>query len=295
MKKKDIKIGTVHPHKSELGEGPLWDAQKMAICWVDILNGHIHEFAVDTDTYKRYDTQKMVGCVGLCEDQNFILATTKGIGFLNRASGVISYVEHPEKELTGNRFNDGSCDPAGRFWVGSMSLSEETGAGSVYVFENGRSTKKIENTTISNGMVWNADHTLFYFIDTPTASVVAYDYELETGMISNKRVVISIDTKEGFPDGMTIDSEGMLWIAHWGGWQVTRWNPKTGELLSRIKLPAAKITSCTFGGKDLTDLYVTSAKVDLSDKELEEQPLAGSLFVIRNTGYQGVPEFLYKS
>ncbi|UWX55233.1 SMP-30/gluconolactonase/LRE family protein [Maribacter litopenaei] len=98
-----------------------------------------------------------------------------------------------------------------------------------------------------------------------------------------------------FRDGMTIDSEGMLWIAHWGGWQVTRWNPETGELLARIKLPVAKITSCTFGGKDLKDLYVTSAKVDLTEEELKEQPLAGSLFVIRNTGYQGVPGFLYKN
>lgn len=290
-----MEIATVYPHKSELGEGPFWDAKKNAICWVDILNGHIHEYVVDADSYKRYDTQKMVGCVGICKDRNFILATTKGIGFLNRFSGAITYVDHPEKGISGNRFNDGACDPAGRFWVGSMALSEETGAGSVYMFHNGISIKKIENTTISNGMAWNADNTLFYFIDTPKRSVVAYDYQLENGTISNGRTVIAIDEKEGFPDGMTIDSEGMLWIAHWGGWQVTRWNPETGKLLMRIKLPAAKITSCTFGGKDLKDLYVTSAKVDLTEEELKEQPQAGSLFVIRNSGYQGVPGFIFKN
>ncbi|RRQ49769.1 SMP-30/gluconolactonase/LRE family protein [Maribacter algicola] len=289
-----MEITTVHPHKSELGEGPFWDGQKKAICWVDILNGHIHEYAVYTDEYKRYLTKKMVGCAAICRDQNFVLATTEGIGFLNRESGAITYADHPEKDVAGNRFNDGKCDPAGRFWVGSMALSEATGAGSVYMFENGRSSKKIGNTTISNGMAWNADHTILYFIDTPTRSVMAYDYAIENGTISKGRVVISIDVKEGFPDGMTIDSEGMLWIAHWGGWQVTRWNPETGTLLFRIKLPAAKITSCTFGGKDLRDLYVTSAKVDLTEEELKNQPLAGSLFVIRNSGYQGVPGFLYK-
>ncbi|MDC6403944.1 MULTISPECIES: SMP-30/gluconolactonase/LRE family protein [Maribacter] len=290
-----MEIATVHPHKSELGEGPFWDAHKKAICWVDILNGHLHEYVVHADAYRRYEIGKMIGCAAVCKDQNFILASTGGIGFLNRDSGLITYVDHPEKDIQGNRFNDGACDPAGRFWVGSMALSEETGAGSVYMFENGISSKKIENSTISNGMAWNADHTLFYFIDTPTGSVVAYDFEVKTGMISNKRVVISIDEKEGFPDGMTIDSEGMLWIAHWGGWQVTRWNPQNGELLTRIKLPVAKITSCTFGGEDLKDLYVTSAKVDLTEEELKKQPLAGSLFVIRNGGYQGVPGFLYKN
>ncbi|UWX55232.1 SMP-30/gluconolactonase/LRE family protein [Maribacter litopenaei] len=129
----------------------------------------------------------------------FYSATTEGIGFLNRESGAITYVHHPEKGITGNRFNDGTCDPAGRFWIGSMALSEETGAGSVYMFEKGKSSKKIDHTTISNGLAWNADHTLLYFIDTPTKSVVAYDYQLENGAISNGRTVISIDETEGFP------------------------------------------------------------------------------------------------
>ncbi|MFX0557828.1 SMP-30/gluconolactonase/LRE family protein [Maribacter sp. CXY002] len=288
-----MKIEVVHNHQCELGEGPVWDAQEEVIFWVDILQGEIHHYSLQRKQHKTYAVNEMVGCIALCNDGNFILASKSGIGFLNRATGEIEYVENPESHLPENRFNDGKCDAVGRLWVGSMSLLETPNAGSVYVFENNRSTLKIKKTTISNGMAWSADNKIYYFIDTPTATVVAYDFDLNTGSISNKRVVIAIDEKEGYPDGMTIDQEGMLWIAHWGGWQVTRWDPNTGELLYRIKLPAAKITSCTFGGTQLNDLFITSAKADLTDEELKNQPLAGSLFVIKNCGYQGVPAFKF--
>jgi sugar lactone lactonase YvrE len=127
--------------------------------------------------------------------------------------------------------------------------------------------------------------------------VVAYDFDISTGTISNKRIAVNIPPTEGFPDGMTIDTEGMLWIGHWDGWQVARWNPLTGEKLLSISLPAARITSCTFGGDDLRDLYITSARVGLTEQQLAEQPLAGSLFVINSCGFQGMPavEFDYQS
>lgn len=283
-----MEVEVVHGHQCELGEGPVWDAKNNVICWVDILNGEIHEYSPTKKNHKMYPVKKMVGCIALCNDNNFILASTSGIGFLDRETGKIEYVDNPESHLPENRFNDGKCDPAGRLWVGSMSLSEASNTGSVYLFESNKSILKIENTTISNGMAWSADHKTFYFIDTPTQTVVGYDFEMVTGEIGNKRVVLEIEEKEGYPDGMTIDSEGMLWIAHWGGWQISRWNPDTGDLLKRIKLPVAKITSCTFGGEDLKDLYITSAKVDLTDEQKKHQPLAGSLFVIKNCGYQGI-------
>src|SRR5262249_31829725 len=132
------------------------------------------------------------------------------------------------------------------------------------------------------------------YIDTPTQEVVAYDFNLETGKIKNKRSVIKIPEREGSPDGMTIDSDDMLWVAHWGGWQVSRWNPSTGEKLFHFELPAAKITSCTFGGEFFQDLYITSAKVDLNETALRAQPLAGSLFVVRNCGFSGLPATEYK-
>ena len=117
----------------------------------------------------------------------------------------------------------------------------------------------------------------------------SFDFDVKTGDIGNRRVVVSIPEKEGFPDGMTIDREGKLWIAHWEGWQVARWDPETGKKLMSIQLPVARITCCTFGGENLQDLYITSAKVGLTAQQLEKQPLAGSLFVVKNCGYQGLP------
>jgi sugar lactone lactonase YvrE len=172
-----------------------------------------------------------------------------------------------------------------------MAIDEMEGAGSVYSFDGKNVEKKIENTTISNGMAWNADNTILYYIDTPTFEVVSYQYDQITGNISNKKAILHIPQEEGHPDGMTLDTEGMLWIAHWDGWQITRWNPNTGKKLSQIKLPVARVTSCTFGGPELKDLFITSARKGLTEEELKNQPLAGALFVIKDCGYQGLPNF----
>ena len=159
-----------------------------------------------------------------------------------------------------------------------------------------RSAVKREGAiTISNGLAWSLDHKVLYYIDTPTLEVVGYDFDMENGNITNKRTIINIPKEEGFPDGMTIDNEGMLWIAHWGGWQVTRWNPSTGKKLSAIKLPVSNVTSCIFGGESMKDLYITSARKGLSVAELEKQPLAGSLFVIKESGFTGVEAYTFKN
>ena len=231
----------------------------------------------------------MVGAVALCTNGHFLAALKSGLAFVKRNNGAVKLMHHPEVHLPENRFNDGKCDPAGRFWVGTMAISEKQRAGSVYVIEKDFSySTKIKNVTVSNGMAWSPDHKLFYYIDTPTFEVVTYDYDIEKGNITNKRVAFTIPKKEGFPDGMTIDAQGMLWIAHWNGWQVARWNPHTGEKLLHISLPAARITSCTFGGDELHDLYITSASIGLNEKQRDEQPLAGSLFVIKNSGFRGM-------
>jgi sugar lactone lactonase YvrE len=279
-------------HKCLLAEGPVWDAQRNMICWVDILNGEVHEFSMGNKTHKITPIHQMVGSIAVCTNGNFIAALQNGFALIDRVSGDIKMIADPESHLPNNRFNEGKCDPAGRFWAGTMSLSEEKKAGNVYTIQhNFLLTKKIKEVTISNGMAWSLDHKTFYYIDTPTFEVTAYDYDKAEGHISNKRTIIKIAEKDGYPDGMTIDNEGMLWIAHWDGWQVTRWNPNSGEKLYSIKLPVAKVTSCTFGGENLEDLYITSAKIGLTDHELEKQPLAGSLFVMRVCGFKGTPAF----
>jgi sugar lactone lactonase YvrE len=277
-------------HTCLLGEGPVWDAKQKMICWVDILNGEIHQYSPVLKLHTTIPVHQIIGSFALCSDGNFIAALQNGFAFINRTSGEIKMIADPENHLPNNRFNEGKCDPAGRFWAGTMSLSEDTGAGNVYKIHYQLVPEKIiENVSISNGMAWSANHQTFYYIDTPTHEVVSYDYEKATGHISNKKVIIEIDDQDGYPDGMTIDNEGMLWIAHWDGWQVTRWNPFSSKKLFSIPLPVAKITSCTFGGENFTDLYITSAKKELTAEELKRQPLAGSLFVFRNCGFKGMP------
>ena len=189
--------------------------------------------------------------------------------------------------LPGNRFNDGKCDPAGRFWAGTMSISNMPCAGSLYVLEKDGTVKtKITGVTCSNGMAWSPDDKTLYYIDTPTRQVVAYKYDTKNGDITDGRVAISIPEEKGSPDGMTIDTEGMLWIALWDGWKVIRYNPYTSEQLYEVTLPVSRVTSCVFGGDDMDDLYITSAREGLSDSDLKEQPLAGSLFVIRKSGFE---------
>ena len=152
-------------------------------------------------------------------------------------------------------------------------------------------TKKIQKVSISNGLAWSPDYNTFYYIDSPTKIVAAFNFDKISGAIKNKTNIIEFSNDEGTPDGMTIDSEGMLWIAHWDGWQISRWNPQTGEKIRKIPLPVSRVTSCCFGGENFEDLYITSARTGLSDDQLKKEPLAGSLFVIKNIGFRGLPAF----
>ncbi len=279
-----------------LGEGPIWDSNSNILSWVDILKGNIHEYTLTNKVHSIIPVNDMVGAIAHCENGNYLAALKEGLAYVKRDRHEIKYLVNPEKQLPNNRFNDGKCDSSGRFWVGSMSLDEEPKAGALYSFRNpGDVVKQINDVTISNGMAWTADSKTMYFIDTPTREVCAFDFDIVSARLFNKRIVITIPEKEGYPDGMTIDREGNLWIAHWDGWQITQWNPEKGMKLNSIKLPVAKITSCTFGGKDLSNLYITSARVGLSSREIKQQPLAGSVFVIENTEYQGFESSKFKN
>jgi sugar lactone lactonase YvrE len=235
----------------------------------------------------------MIGSFAVCTNGDLIAGLHHGFAFISRPDGKLKMIVDPEAEIPTNRFNEGKCDPAGRFWAGTMAISEILHQGNVYVLDRDLNyKKKIDNVSISNGLAWSLDHKILYYIDTPSFEVVSYDYDVSSGEISNKKSVIKIDVKEeGYPDGMTIDQEGMLWIGHWDGWQVARWNPLTGEKIGSIKLPASRVTSCTFGGENLDDLYITTARVGLSEEALAAQPLAGEFFVVKNCGFKGLPAF----
>jgi sugar lactone lactonase YvrE len=151
----------------------------------------------------------------------------------------------------------------------------------------------IDHVTISNGLVWSLDHSTMYYIDSPAQTVTAFDYDIETGDIGNGQVVIQVPPEMGFPDGMAIDTEGMLWIAHYNGWCVRRWHPDTGDVLETIKLPTSRITACAFGGKNLDTLFITSATENMSNEQLKKEPLAGALFMAK-PGFQGLKAFRFR-
>ncbi len=283
-----MKINTLNNVRADLGEGPVWDEKNQILYWIDILNGLIHEYHMESGMSQYFSVGEMIGSYALTDRGNMIVATQKGFGFIDKKTGNYQLLAAPERNIPDNRFNDGKCDPSGRFWAGTMSLTGKEKAGTLYKFEDGQAHPMIRGVSISNGLAWSSDTKTMYYIDTPTRQVVGYDFNLKEGQISNKRVILTLEAGSGYPDGMTIDGEGMLWIAHWGGWQVSRWDPSTGRKLQTIDLPVEQVTSVTFGGKDFNTLFVTTAKTGLSAEALLKQPLAGSVLWVKIKGVTGV-------
>jgi sugar lactone lactonase YvrE len=195
-----------------------------------------------------------------------------------------------EEGLPLNRCNDGKCDAEGRLWVGTMSRMFTAGAGSFYsIDQNFKVQKHLDQITISNGMAWSEDNKTLYYIDSPTQQVNAFHFDLENGEIRFDRTVIEIPTEMGTPDGMCIDQEGKLWVAHYGGFGVYRWDPVSGKLMEKIELPVPNITSCTFGGENLDILLITTARENLTDSQLGEYPLSGDVFLVQTNTKGSLP------
>jgi len=283
--------GLLYDTKAYLGEGPVWDSRSQTLYWLDILNKRI--FA-NGDLLLQLDD--VAGCMAARKNGGFILALKADDGQrfsfagLELASAKLTLLSPLENELPGNRFNDGKCDPRGRFIAGTMALAENDPAGSLYSFDGRSITKLLSGITVSNGLTWSPDHKTFYYIDTPTREVRAFDYDIESGAIANSRVAVYVHESLGWPDGMTSDTQGNLWIAMWGGAQVTKWDPNTGKLLEQFPVPALNISSCIFGGKDLNELYITSARKGLDEAALARYPLTGGVFRLE-TNVEGMPTF----
>ncbi len=277
-------------HKCELGEGPVWDVEHGIIYWVDILAQEIHQFSPASGKHEVHKQDQMVGAIALTDSGGMVAALATGFALLDLEKGTKEMISTPEGHLPNNRFNDGKCDPAGRFWAGTMDMADLPYAGSLYMLgADLEAEKKISGVSCSNGLAWSLDYKTMYFIDSPTRGVRSYEFDVETGAISNEQIAINLTSEPGIPDGMTIDAEGMLWIAFFDGWRVARYDPHTGRHLESVFLPVARVTSCAFGGDRLEDLYVTTARVGLDESDLVKQPLAGSLFVYKNIGPRGLP------
>jgi sugar lactone lactonase YvrE len=281
------------PQKAILGEGAIWCQKRKRLIWVDILSQNLNIYDPRTSDNQVFHIGQDVGTVVPRESGGFLLAVRDGFASFDPDIENFEIVTLQKKE--GIRFNDGKCDPAGRFWAGTMADDAQEGAAALYCLERDLSVSiKIPKVTISNGLVWSSDKKSFYYIDTPTRQIVSYDYDNASGHIENCQVAIKIDSQLGKPDGMTIDEEDMIHIALWEGGKVVRYNPRTGKLLSTIEVPAAKrVTSCAFGGEKLDELFITTASVGLTETELKEQFNAGNLFSIQ-MDVKGVPAFEFK-
>lgn len=281
--------------RAMLGEGPLWDMDGQRLYWVDILRHTVHRFDPATSATDSVDVGELVGAAALSDRRSLVLALERGFAELDWDSRRITRLAEPVGEPTGTRFNDGKCDPKGRFWAGTMALDGDTPVGSLYRLErHGAVHHLLGDVTVSNGLAWSSDGRTMFYIDTPTRVVQAFDFDLEHGTIGNRRTAFAIPEADGIPDGMTSDADGMLWIAHWGGAQVTRWNPLTGHRISALALPVTQVTSCCFGGRMLDELYITSARTGLSDADLRSQPLAGGVFRAK-PGVRGTPMYAYRA
>jgi len=288
-----VQVEIVHAAQAELGEGPAWDAETQTLYWVDIFGKRIHFQHNHENGF--IQLEEMPGCLAPTKNGTLLVAARASILELEPATAISSpqgkqTILASVSEHANNRFNDGKCDPTGRFLVGSMNMDEKSPTGALYTFDGQRVTLLLDNIRISNGLAWSPDYKTFYYIDTPTREVKAFDYDLSTGQIANPRVIITIPETLGWPDGMTSDSEGRLWIAMWAGASVTRWNPQNGQLLEKIPLPAKNVTSCVFGGANLDELYVTSARTGLDEAALTEYRYSGSLMRVK-TSVQGMPTF----
>jgi sugar lactone lactonase YvrE len=260
--------------RSKLGEGPVWDHRARALAWVDILAGLVHLTDPGTGSTEVISVGAPVGALALLGDSDYLLAVRNGFAALSGTEvGAIEEVFNGE----GMRMNDGSVDPTGRFVAGSMGDGESP-VGSLYSRESGGAVRTlIQDVTISNGIAWSSDGAVMYYVDSALQAIDVMDYDVETGMVSDRRRWVEIDEREGTPDGITIDTEGCVWVALWDGGRVRRYSP-AGAAIQEIELPVRRVTSCAFGGPELDRLFISTASVGIDPSEPGHE-LAGAMFV----------------
>jgi D-xylonolactonase len=270
-----------------LGEGPVWVEREAALYWVDINGRKVFRFG-DDGQVREWPTPFRVGSLAPRASGGFIAGTDEGIAEIDFETGTFEILLNPEENLPGNRFNDGKVDRRGRFWAGTMDDQERRASGTLYVVEPGLEASAVDSGYhVTNGPAFSPLGETMYHNDS--ARQITYAFDIDTdGRASNRRVFLQFNAGDGYPDGMTVDSEGCLWIAFWDGWCVRRYSP-AGDWLETIKVPVQRPTSCAFGGPDFDRLYVTSASRDLDEAALAMQPNAGGLFLLR-AGVRGLAE-----
>ncbi len=274
--------------RADVGEAPHWDQRSMTLLFVDLTGGTIFRYDQSGTALNSFSVGQEVGAVVPRRDGGLVLAVRDGIAVATDAGDNFELTAPVERDTQGNRMNDAKCDPAGRLLAGTTAFDFTPQAAALYRVEPDWSYDRIvRDITQSNGIAWSPGGSQLYFIDSATQSVDAFDYDTDTGSVGNRRRLVTIERAHGIPDGMTVDSRGNLWVACFGGGAVRCFSP-AGEQLDEVLFPVSQVTSCTFGGPGLADLYVTSAAYRLSTERLKREPRAGATFVCR-PGVAGVP------
>jgi sugar lactone lactonase YvrE len=280
-------IADVH---AVLGEGPIWVGRESALYWLDIKGRKIFRLG-DDGAFQQWPTPMRVGSIAPRKSGGFIAGTDEGIAIIDPSAERFDIVANPEANLLGNRFNDGKVDRRGRFWAGTMDDQEQAATGTLYCFGSNLEWLAVDKDyKVTNGPAFSPDGATMYHNDS--ARQVTYAFDLDAaGTASNRRTFLQFGPGDGYPDGMTVDSEGCLWIAFWDGWCIRRYSPKA-EWVETVRMPVQRPTSCTFGGGDLDRLYVTSASIGLDEDALKMQPNAGGLFML-TPGARGLADVPY--
>ncbi|MDH6627188.1 sugar lactone lactonase YvrE [Streptomyces sp. LBL] len=261
--------------EATLGEGPTWDAAAGRLIWIDILGSRIHTYDPVSGRRTTRTTEQHVGAVKPRAGGGLVLNLRDGVGLLD-PDDTFRWLRH--EPVPGRRANDAAVAPDGSLWAGTMRYDEAPGGGTLSRITGGGTAEVVlDDVAVSNGTGWSPDGRLMYYIDSPTRRVDVFDFE--DGRVLGRRPLVEIEDGAGFPDGLTVDADGCVWVALWDGAAVRRYTPG-GELDRVIELPTPRVTACAFGGPDLTDLYVTTARVGLS----APHPSAGSLLVVRGAG-----------
>ena len=279
--------------QNELGETPIWVPEEKALYWVDFIQNTVFRIDVKTKMHESFKPDMPVR--GLCRrsSSDWLIITSAGLAIWDRLSNTCEFIVDPYEGQPDLELNDGAIDRQGRLVVGSFNATwPDASDGSLYRLDTDRSLHKLDkNIALSNGIALSPNGKTLYASEMSAYRINAYDYDIESGTTANRRVFVAMPEDEGKPDGLTVDSQGFVWAAHWGGWRVARYDP-AGKLEREIRLPVELVTSMGFGGENLDELYITTAWYNLSEQQRKDQPLAGDLFRIQ-TDIKGIVEPMF--
>jgi sugar lactone lactonase YvrE len=283
-------LRVVVPARNQVGESPVWSTAEQALYWVDVEGRRIERFHPATETYRQWPMPEAIGSIGLRATGGLVAAIRTGFVLVDTRSGTLTPIGDPESDRADTRFNDGKVDRRGRFWAGTRNFRDHSRAdGALYRLDPDRSIHRvIEGLRCPNGIAWSPDGRTMYLCDTWIRRIFVFDFDSEEGVPRNRRLFAELTGEQGYPDGLTVDSEGFVWNAHYDGWRITRY-AADGRVDRAVALPVQHVTSVTFGGSDLRTLFVTSAGMRLSDAQRAAQPEAGNLFALQ-VEVPGVPE-----